>query len=343
MLSLVLIVGSLIAAYADVVANTRTPSADAASPVYYYGADLSKMKVATGVDSNNPNTIGSGLPWPQNAGNYCFLASSQGVINYTDILRGEGVQYPKASGQGPSSGDAANEVPGQILYDLDHYVIPSGGPLSIRGSGTNRRPFTLANIAYDFGGDPRAIAAGVDYELTTKGLSSDAQYHQHIYHNGTTAATYGIAKAVAAYNKPVIALVNHAEHAVIVAGVWATANPATNPNAQITALAVYNPWNQSWGTYLSKGYYTKVSYSAWTSGSGLPSPYGGTNTWYRLPYESNGSIDPDPSIGIYQAGSGTANPTALHWIGNFVTVQYDGHATSADTAYNENDVAMTAP
>ena len=342
-MSILLVACSLLGAYADVMTNANTPAADAATPSYYYGADLSKMKLATGVDSANPNTISSGKPWPQNAGNYCFLATTQAAINFTDALRGVSTQYPTKNGQGPSSGSPSNAVAGQILYDMDHYMIPAGGPLAPQGSGANRRPFTLANIAYDFGGDPRAIAAGVNYELSAKGLASDAQYHQHIYHNGTAAATFGIAKAVATYNKPVIVLVNHAEHAVIVAGVWANANPATNPNAQITALAVYNPWNQSWGTYLSKGYYAKVSYSSWTAGSGLPSPFGGTNTWYKLPYQSNGSLDPDPSIGIYQAGAGTANPTAHHWINNFVTVQFDGHATSADTAYNENDAVMTTP
>lgn len=310
---------------------------------YYYGADLSKMTTATGVNPNNPTSIPSNAPWPQNAGNYCFIASTQAIVNYNDAFHNASLKYPTASGQGPATGNPANEVSGQILYDLDHSVIPSGGPLKVQGSGTSRRPFTLANIAYDFGGDPRAVAAGVDYEITQNGYSADAHYHQYVYHTTPSVATMDMAKSLATYGKPMVVFVNHAEHAVVVAGVWATANPATNPNAQISSLAVFNPWNQSWGTYLSKGYYAQVSYADWTGASNLPSPYGGTNTWYKLPYQSNGNIDPDPSIGIYQAGSGTANPNAHHWINNFVTVQYDNHTTSADTAYNENDTQMTKP
>jgi hypothetical protein len=301
------------------------------------------MTQATGVDYRSPHTIAANKPWPQNASNYCFLASIQAVVNYENLLHGQSLRYPTANGQGPSNGNPTKAVSGQIIYDLDHSVIPAGGPLVTSGSGASRRPFTLANIAYDFGGDPRAISAGIDYEISKSGNSSSALYHQHIYHAGTIAATQSIAKAVAQSGRPMVALVNHAEHAVVVAGVWASSNPATDPNAQISALAVYNPWNQSWGTYLSKDYYSKVTYSSWTTATNLPSPFGGANSWFKLPYSSNGNIDPDPRIGIYQAGSGTANPTAHHWINYFVTVQYDGHTTSPDTAYNENDSAMTKP
>jgi len=338
---------------AALIVCTITTNAMAASPTKqtapkaapagtYYGADLGKMLTATGVDSNNPSTIASNKPWPQNAGNYCFLASIQAVVNYNALLHNAAIRYPSHNNQGPASGNPSNETSGQILYDLDHYVVPSGGPLKVNGSGTNRRPFTLANIAYDFGGDPRAIAAGIDYEIGKSGYS-DGQYHQHIYHNGTAAATEQIGKYLAQYNKPIVALVNHAEHAVVVAGVWATTNPATDSNAQITALAVYNPWNQSWGTYMTTGYYAQVTYSAWTTATNLPSAWGGTNSWFSIPYQSNNGADPDPSMGIYQAGPNTANPTATHWINNFVSVQFDGHATSADTAYDETDTAMTRP
>jgi hypothetical protein len=328
---------------ANIAGTLLGHAAAAQQQYYYYGADLSKMTTATGVNSNNPAVVAANAPWPQNAKNYCFLAATQAVVNYNDATHGTALRYPTASTQGPVSGSPTDETSGQILSDLDTALIPDGGPLSVTGSGANRRPFTLANIAYDFGGDPRAIAVGSDYELTQDGFGNDALYHQHIYHTSAGPATAAIAKAVAAYQKPAIVIVNHGEHAVVVAGVWASSNPATNANAQINALAVYNPWNQQWGAYLSKSYYAKVSYTNWVNASNLPSPYGGTNSWYKLPYQSNNNIDPDPSIGIYQAGSGTANPTAHHWITNFVTIQYDNHATSADTAYDENDNPMTQP
>ncbi|HXH26326.1 MAG TPA: hypothetical protein VNG90_00355 [Candidatus Acidoferrum sp.] len=330
-------------AVTSVVKTTQATQVGASTPsLTYYGADLSKMSAATGVNLNNPTATPSGKPWPQNAGNYCFIASTQAVVNYDSLLHGANILFPSKNSQGPSSGNPNNESSGQNLYDLDHYAIPAGGPLKTVGSGTSRRPFTLANIAYDFGGDPRSISAGVDYEITKAGYG-DALYHQHIYHTSATVATFDMAKSLAQNAKPIIAIVNHAEHAVVVAGVWATANPLTNSGAQISSVVIFNPWNQSWGTYLSRGYYAKVSYNDWVYATSLPSPFSGINSWFDVPYQTNNNIDPDPAMGIYQAGTGTLNPNAHHWINNLVTIQYDGHATSADTAYDENDAAMTAP
>jgi len=112
--------------------------------------------------------------------------------------------------------------------------------------GSRGKGYTLANTAYDFGGDPHAQAFAAAYETP-----DDAFYHEHIYHTGPEAATLGIAKALARYSEPVIAAVNHGEHSVIVAGVWATGNPLIDDNVQIRALAVYNPWDQKTGEHIS--------------------------------------------------------------------------------------------
>ncbi len=304
----------------------------------YYGADLNKMAQATGVDFGQPNTVAAKGPWPQYTNNYCFTAAVQGMVNYADLMKGLSIRYPVQSSEGPASGNPANEQSGQILYDMDHHMLPPGGPLKAVGSGASRRPYTLANIAYDFGGDPRSQSFATAYEAP-----AGEYYHEHIFHNGAAAATMGIAKALAAYSQPVIALVNHAEHSVLVAGVWATGNPLTDASAQISSLVIYNPWNQSWGAYLSSSYYTLVSYNDWLNADTLPSPYGGVNTWFQEPYQSNGTLDPDPSIGIYQAGTGTSNPSAHHWIGNYVIIQRDSNATSANYTYDENDHIMLKP
>lgn len=309
----------------------------------YYGADLNTMTLATGINYQT-GAITPGGPWPQYASNYCFTAVVQAITNYVDLTEGKSVRYPAASDEGPLSGDPTDEQAGQILYDMDNYMIPAGGPLPVVSSGANRRPYALSNTAYDFGGDPHTQAVGTAYE------SPDHEsYHEHIFHNGAAAATLAIAQAVAFYQQPVIALVNHAEHSVLVAGVWATGNPLTDPHAQISSLAVYNPWDQSWGTYLSTGNYAQVSYSDWTTATNLPSPFGGINSWFAEPYSANAlssglPLDPDPSIGIYQAGAGTNNPNATHWIGNYVIIQRDNHnGVSANYSYDENNHLMLQP
>ncbi len=303
-----------------------------------YGADLRKMTVATGVDFAKPDTVDANGPWPQRTNNYCFLAVVQAMVNYADLDVGLFIHYPQQNDQGPASGNPADEVKGQILYDMDNLMQPPPGPLKIIHTGKNRRPYTLANIAYDFGGDPRSQAFATAYE-TPGGFS----YHEHIYHNGAEAATFSIARALAVYSEPVVALVNHGQHSVIVAGVWAEGNPAVDGEVEIDSLAIYNPWDRRLGAYLSRSYYARVSYDDWIEATDLPSPYKGINSWFSRPYQINGKLDPDPSIGIYQAGPGTRNPDAHHWIGNYVVIQRDHHRKSANFTYDENDKLMLAP
>jgi hypothetical protein len=324
----------------SLVGGLASPAQAAASTsrLHYYGADLRTMTLATGVDFEQPQKVDPNGPWPQRTDNYCFVAVVQAMVNYADLKAGLPMRYPRQSDQGPASGDPADEVPGQILYDMDHQMIPPDGPLPTIGTGQNRRPYTLANIAYDFGGDPRAQAFGTTYE-TLRGL----RYHEHIYHNGPEAATMGMARALARYSEPVIALVNHAKHSVLVAGVWATGNPAIERDFKIESLAVYNPWDQQLGPYLSQSYYVRVSYEDWLTATHLPGNPAFVHSWFALPYQSNGNLDPDPSIGIYQAGPGTSHPDAHHWIGNYVVIQRDDHPLSADFTFDEHDRLMLAP
>jgi hypothetical protein len=313
-------------------------AAASTSHLHYYGADLHLMTLTTGVDFEEPQTVNPNGPWPQRTDNYCFTAVVQAMVNYADLKANLPMRYPRQSDQGPASGNPADEMPGQILFDMDHLMIPPGGPLPTVGSGANRRPYTLANIAYDFGGDPRTQAFGTAYEAP-RGL----RYHEYIYHDGPEAATLGMARALARYSQPVIALVNHGQHSVLVAGVWATGNPATQHNVKIESLAVYNPWNQQLSAYLSRSYYVRVSYQDWITATHLPGNPALLHSWFSIPYESNGGLDPDPSIGIYQAGPGTSHPDAYHWIGNYVVIQPDTHGVSANFTFDEHDHLMLAP
>ena len=130
--------------------------------LHYYGANLQNVARATGVYLDG--TVDPNGPWPQVAQNYCFVAVVQALVNYDDIMQGLPLRYPHQSDQGPASGDPNDEQVGQILWDMDHQMIPPGGPLVPVGSGPTRRPFTLGNIAYDFGGDPRIQAFATNYE-----------------------------------------------------------------------------------------------------------------------------------------------------------------------------------
>jgi hypothetical protein len=299
---------------------------------------LQTMTLATGVDFEQPERVNPVGPWPRRTDNYCFVAVVQAMVNYADLQAGLPMRYPRQDDQGPASGDPADEAPGQILFDMDHLMLPPGGPLPTISTGKDRRPYTLANIAYDFGGDPRAQAFATSYEAP-HGL----RYHEHIYHDGPQAATLGMARALARYSQPVIALVNHGKHSVLVVGVWATGNPATQRHVRIESLAVYNPWDQQLGPYLSTSYYVRVSYHDWISETDLPGNPAYVHSWFSQPYQSNGNLDPDPSIGIYQAGPGTSHPNAHHWIGNYVLIQPDNHPQSANFTFDEHDHLMLAP
>ncbi len=312
------------------------------TPVTYYGASLNGMQVATGVSPNG--AIAVNAPWPQASGNYCSLADVQAVINYYDWTTNQSLAFPHQQSQGPVTnsvlpGNPTLEQPGQLLYALDHSVAAnfSPGPV-IESTGFARRPFTLANISHDFGLDPRAIAAGIMY-----GTQGAVPYHMHIYHTGVNAAAFHIAFAVATYHHPVVVIVDHGEHAVIVAGVWSVGNPATNAHAQIQSFAIYDPWNQNWQEYLGGGYFERVPYATFA----FQQPNDGT--WIALPYASNDTLDPDPYMGKYQAGidpykGPTANPQAHFWLGNLVTIEPDNHFDqNPDNAYNELDELMGGP
>jgi hypothetical protein len=317
---------------ASAQAAANTPNADT---VAYYGADISTnggMAVATGVQTSN-NRPSNG-PWPQYTKNYCFLAVVQAVTNYAYWQDGQAIPFPHQNNQGPSDdnpGDAtsgANGTAWQILYDMQHYMIPPGGPVPPPTG------FTLADSSRDFGGDPRAHAAALRFETPDQHY-----YHQVIYHTGVTVGTYGLARGVSTVYwdgmSPEVAIVNHAEHSVVVAGVWADANPSEVSNATIDSFAVYNPWDQlNFGPYLNGAYYSRVSYVQWTT----------SDFWWGQPYNSNNGADPDPVVGIYQAGPGTNNPNAHYWIGNYVSIQRDNDATDdANYSFDEAGHLMLKP
>ena len=337
-----------------VLSSNPVDGSDQPDQAQYYGADLSAgggMEKATGVNATNHFDQPDSAPWPQYTGNYCFLAVLQALINYEYWKTNHAlVEYPRQSDQGPpspdpstpwGSGTSTDEQSPQILWAMDTQLQPPGGALPAIGSGRWRRPFTLANSSYDFGGDPRAMAVTAAY-LAPSGHS----YHQYIYHDGVVDATYRLAQSVTVTYpdggaSPAMALVNSGAHIVVVAGVWSYGSTLTSAQAQIDSFAVYNPWNEQWGGYINGAYYARVSYASWMyDQSILNGPFdSGHTSWWARPYDSNGGLDPDPATGPYQPGRGSH-----HWIGNYVTVQRDlFFDQNADTCYDEHNRAMSTP
>ena len=112
----------------------QIPTAHADPPLIYYGADtITGMKLATGVSTSNSYPS---APWPQAAGNYCFLADVQAIVRYSYWNAGyniSGAYWPARSNQGPPTYSAAKgnpqlEVSGQLLYDMDNYEVANFSP-----------------------------------------------------------------------------------------------------------------------------------------------------------------------------------------------------------------------
>lgn len=388
-----------------VTTSSATPAA--AATFSYYGADLNLLQQATGVDPNNPFLRPTNAPWPQFAHNYCPLALVQAVANYTDLVAGLPMSYPHQSDQGPPatkelssrpqnpddpslSGDInpQGQQPKQILTQMDTRVpavdvLPNPPIKNIVEPDVStglfevtRTPFLLANISHDYGGDPRAQAMGAG-ALSASTSTASFYWYQHIYHNGVDAASHALAAAVNTpgpngKNLPAFAFVDGAYHVVLVAGVYADSNPATNPNATISNFVVFNPWDQNWLSYLGT-YYNKIPYADWTGASGYPH-------WWGQSYNPHGDQDPDPYIGpyavagqathlaptfnpdapAYEAGvdpiAGPIGPPSTlklhHWINNYVTIQGTGsylqgltpqRGYDADSAFDEYNSLMLWP
>lgn len=99
-----------------------------------------------------------------------------------------------------------------------------------------------ANISYDQGTDPRALAWAI-YSATPYGF----YYHNYIYPgwNGVLHATRNFASDYGANgtNVPIAVDINGGSHTVVVGGVQATQDPSLNPNtASIDWILVYDPW-----------------------------------------------------------------------------------------------------
>lgn len=283
---------------------------------------------------SNESYVASGtMDWPQANGNWCAVAAIEAVANYTFQVQGGQSYFPFHSGGQQ-----------QIANDLNSpAAVSQWGTPPYNGTG----PGFVADIAQDFGTDPRSIAWGVLYE-SAAGLPMHAQhpgyifprtqdstytYHTVIYHqplSQTNLAVAGMARTLVRYGQPIIVTIAHGLHTVVVSGVYASSNPNTSFPADVNAVNVWDPGVGSpGGAYQSA---REVTWSGYTFNTS-------TSQWGSL-YNSNGNFDPDPLVGIYVPNA--TYPT--HWIGYRVDIEPDAQVgVSVDLALDENGNVMTHP
>jgi hypothetical protein len=203
--------------------------------------------------------------------------------------------------------------------------LNSGAATSIWGTPSfiYPGPAFRADIARDSGTDPRSLAAGL------AGLSG-GRYHALVDHWGPWDATARLAADIEYSGQPITVFVDHGLHSVVVSKVYANGDPATNPGS-IYALEVWDPgFGSAFDAQIQTAQHVEVSLGAWLS----------WGVYWGLPYESNGTWDPDPSVGSYTYNPGQGDYNHL-WIGNWVYVQPWGPGgVSADWSVDQQDVVI---
>jgi len=282
----------------------------------FYGANEAYLSAGT-------------VDWPQANSNWCAVASIEAVANYTYQMQSEGSYFPfHAGGQQ------------QIAADLNSAAsVSQWGTPSYNGVG----PGFAADIARDFGTDPRSIAWGIWYESLAGRLARLYQpgslsrrvaqlpytYHNVIYHQPANLAVGGMARALVRSGQPIIVTTAHGLHTVVVSGVWSTNDPVTAYPANVTAVNVWDPAvGAPGGGYQSSRLVTWANYTFNSD----------ANAWGSA-YSANGDFDPDPAVGIY-----VPNPPQTHWINYRVDIEPDTLVdVSVDYALDENGNVMLQP
>jgi len=145
--------------------------------------------------------------WPQANSNWCAVASIEAVANYTFQLQGGQSSFPfHVGGQQ------------QIAADLNSpAAVSQWGTPSWNGVG----PGFAADIARDFGTDPRSIAWGILRESAASSPPPVYQpgnrnpriarqgytYHNVIYHQAANQANFalaGVARTLVRFGQPII-------------------------------------------------------------------------------------------------------------------------------------------
>ncbi len=288
---------------------TDTPAAATATPTVAPTATATSAPTATSTPAPTPTGIPSDTSvanaataagWPQINSNYCGIATVALIADYLN----------------PSAPVSQSYIQG--LINDPNSTSEWGQPSWIPGVG----PGFTADIAQDFGTDPRSIAYGLTAVMGT-------QYHAIVDTNGATDTTYHIVRDILTYRQPISVFVDHGQHSVIVSGVDASGDPIANPGS-ITAIHVWDPGVPN-NSAIQKNMEETVPLSTWLSGY--------TDLWgsdyFKFPYSDNvyqgHPLDPDPGVGPY-----TFVPSLYNhlWVGHYVYVAPRGYVDAAGTPAN---------
>lgn len=283
-----------------VLLDAPAPSAHAAPTGYAassrYGADATRMQNAV-----------TAAAWPQQSSNWCGIATVSAIANY--------------QGHAASQSTVAN-------------YLNSSSSRSEWGTAphtsTVAGPGFVADIAGDFGTDPRSLAAGLAAE-------AGGGYHQLIDLVGASDATNHLVADVARSQQPISVIVDHGLHSVLVAAVYATADPTSDPSS-VTALEVWDPGYGA-GDEIQGAQVEQVSISTWLSSS----IYWGSS--YSANYQGSVADDPDPSVGAYTYDPSQSENGHL-WIGHRVYLRPDESGDSSsgvnpDWAFAQSGALIT--
>lgn len=278
---------------APTATNTPAPTATPNNP---YALDVTGAASAAG--------------WPQRYSNWCGIATVALVANYL--------------GNSISQSAIYNMLNSQQNESMWGYPPPSS---SYWG------PYVAADIAGDFGTDPRSLAEGMT-------LATGRLYHVKVGLGGAWDTTIHIVDDLLISRQPISVFVDHGMHSVIVSGVEATGDPLANPN-NITAIHVWDPGGGVNSVGIQATQEAVVPISQWLSGTIAWSG----SSYLKSPYAANvyqgKALDPDPAVGPYAYVPSQVNHL---WVGHNVYISPlasgDAAGLSSDWELNQNGVLI---
>lgn len=295
----------------DTPIATNTP---APTPTDTPAPTATNTPAATATPSNpyalNVTGAASAAGWPQRYSNWCGIATVALVANYLGNSTSQSAIYSMLNSQQNES-----------MW---------GYPPS---SSSYWGPYVAADIAGDFGTDPRSLAEGMT-------LATGRHYHVKVGLGGAWDTTIHIVDDLLFSRQPISVFVDHGMHSVIVSGVEAKGDPLANPN-NITAIHVWDPGGGVNSVGIQATQEAVVPISQWLSGT---ISWSGAS-YLKSPYAANvylgKALDPDPAVGPYAYVSSQVNHL---WVGHNVYISPlasgDAAGLSPDWELNQNGVLI---
>jgi hypothetical protein len=199
------------------------------------------------------------------------------------------------------------------------------------GCHADTRPAAAGAPGAAAGGHQRAALVSLPTSLTKYRYSTQVQQ-----------ATTNVARALETWHEPVNVTINGGLHSVLVSGIYAYNDPATNYPANISSVVYRDPEGSSSTSRV------QVDFTTWKSGN-FASPFGVYSLW-SLYYGDQSTVgdglntsDPEPSVGPYVPNG--SNP--YHWYHGFTWVQRDTNSAngiwSPDWSFTSTGQQMSTP